>query len=154
MRLKTLQYVALAFLTLTPAVLMVLMWGGDIPNEPFAFIMLCAMTVGLWCPLAFYVSELVHNVNGWTYEGGTYSKYVWLDGTYDNECVRVFVETKNHGGSSPYWVSVFVDDSDYFGDECITMVHSYGDFGSLVGVLAHAEDVAYDLLLKGAAEPF
>lgn len=149
-RVSKLQCAALTFLTLTPAVLMVLMWGGDIPSEPFAFIMLCAMTVGLWCPLAFYVFELVHNVGGWTYEAGIYSQYVWLG----DDCIRVYVETKNHGGTSPYWVSLFVDDSDYFDDECITMVHSYGDYGSIVGVLAHAEDVAYDLLLKGAASPF
>ena len=149
-RLKTLQYVALAFLTLTPAALTVLMWGGDIPSEPFAFIMLCALTVGVWVPLVFYVSELVHHVDGWNYEAGTYDKYVW----YEDGCVRIMVETKNHGDTSPYWVSLWVDDEDYFGDECITMVESYGDYGSLVGVLADAESVAYSLLVNGAASPF
>lgn len=149
-RLSKLQYVALTFLTLTPAVLMVLMWGGDIPTEPFAFIMLCAMTVGLWCPLALYVSELVHHVDGWNYEGGTYDKYV----TYGEGCIRVLVETKGHGGSAPYWVSFWADDTDYFGDECITLVESYGDCGSLVTVMGHAESVAYRLLVDGADSPF
>jgi len=144
------QKFLLGFFTLTGAVLSVLMWGGDIPNEPFAFIMLCALTVGVWCPLAFYVSELVHNVDGWNYEAGTYDKYV----QYGDACIRVLVETKNHGGATPYWVSLWVDDEDYFGDECITMVESYGDYGSLVGVLADAESVAYGLLVDGAASPF
>lgn len=150
-RLSKLQCVALTFLTLTPAVLMVLVWGGDIPRDPFVFVMLCAMTVGLWVPLALYVSELVHNVDGWNYEGGTYDKYVW----YKDACVRVMVETKTIGPRpTPYWVTLWVDDEDYFGDECITMVESYGDYGSLVGVLADAEDVAYSLLVDGAASPF
>lgn len=147
-RISKLQYVALTFLTLTPAVLMIMMWGSHIPSDPFVFVMLCALTVGLWCPLGFYVSELVNNVDGWNYEAGTYDKWVW----YNDSCIHVLVERRKNTNS--YWVALLVDDEDYFGDECITIVSEYKDYGSLITVLADAERVAVDLLVGASKEPF
>lgn len=152
-RLTKLNLFAIGFLFLSALVLTLAMWWNmdHLPSDPFTFGSLVAFTLGVWFPLGLYVWDLVHDVEGWVHNDGTYEKYVW----YNNDTLRVFISRRPRTRKA-YRIAILADDTDYFGDECSTVVWEYDDYDSLYNVLATAEIRAVELLVANyeADSPF
>lgn len=148
-RFTGLQRFAIAFLFLSALTVSVLMWVNGVPNDPFVFIMLCAMTLGVWAPLYVYVIDTLRSVGDWKHDSGCWVR----DVHYGRAALKVYVERRPRNKKA-FRVSVFADDSDYFDEECITCVNEYDDYGDLYVVLANAEVNAIKIMVEHPESPF
>jgi hypothetical protein len=142
-RFTGLQRFAIAFLFLSALTISVLMWVGGAPSEKFTLVIVCAMTLGVWSPLYIYVVDTMRSVGGWQYDSGCWKRSVW----YGSATLDVYVEPKRKAKGS-YYVTFMADDSDYWDDECRTIVWEYKDYGDLYNVLSNAEVQGINLLAQ------
>jgi hypothetical protein len=151
-RFTSLQRFAIAFLFVTPLALTIIMWApADGMPEPFTLVALVWFTLLLWAPLFVYVHDTIKSVGDWAYDSGNWVRKVW----YNDDVMDVYVQRKPHTKNS-YYVWCMADDSDYFDDECRTVVYEYKDYGHLYNVLSNAEVCAIDLLVEkyNSSSPF
>jgi hypothetical protein len=146
-RFTGLQRFAVTFLFVSALVLSIMIWVNGIPSDPFVLVMVCAMTLGLWFPLYLYVADTMRSVGGWQCDGGCWKRTVW----FRDAMLDVYVERKARTKAS-YYVTFMADDSDYWGDECRTVVWEYKDYGELYNVLSNAEVQGINLLARNYDE--
>jgi hypothetical protein len=148
-RFTGLQRFAVGFLFATALTLSIMMWVDGVPSDPFTVVMVCAMTLGVWLPLYMYVADTMRSVGGWQYDSGHWKRTVW----FGSAMLDVYVERKPRTKAS-YYVTFMSDDSDYWDDECRTVVWEYKDHGDLYNVLSNAEVQGINLLARNDDSPF
>jgi hypothetical protein len=115
---------------------------NGIPDLWVGAFMLALVIFG-WSPFVGFTVASMHNVDGWSYEGGCYDKWI----TYRNHDMHIFV-SKRPKVRHAYRVAFMADDyDDPFEGHCMTIVYEYDDYGNLHDVLANAEVFAIDLII-------